>query len=81
MLFRINAQSEAFEDALAARGIAYVIRGAARFFDRQEVRQAITLLRGTARSGGGGDNLVAAHVSPWENTRNTKKTKTHEERI
>lgn len=58
ILFRINAQSEAFEDALAARGVPYVIRGAARFFDRPEVRQAITLLRGTARSGGGSDDLV-----------------------
>jgi DNA helicase-2/ATP-dependent DNA helicase PcrA len=36
-----------------------VIRGAARFFDRQEVRQGLTLLRGTARSGGGTDDLVA----------------------
>lgn len=58
VLFRINAQSEAFEDALAARNIPYVIRGAARFFDRQEVRQAITLLRGTARSGAGSGDLV-----------------------
>jgi DNA helicase II / ATP-dependent DNA helicase PcrA len=58
VLFRINAQSEAFEDALSARGIPYVIRGAARFFDRQEVRQGLTLLRGTARSGGGSDDLV-----------------------
>ncbi|QIX27616.1 ATP-dependent DNA helicase UvrD2 [Nocardioides sp. JQ2195] len=58
VLFRINAQSEAFEDALAARNIPYVVRGAARFFDRPEVRQAITLLRGTARSGAGGDDLV-----------------------
>ena len=51
VLFRINAQSEAFEDALASRGIPYVVRGAARFFDRPEVREAVTLLRGTARSG------------------------------
>ncbi|WZH52866.1 MAG: ATP-dependent DNA helicase UvrD2 [Nocardioides alkalitolerans] len=51
ILFRINAQSEVFEEALAARGVPYVIRGAARFFDRPEVRQAVTLLRGTARSG------------------------------
>jgi DNA helicase II / ATP-dependent DNA helicase PcrA len=58
VLFRINAQSEAFEDALSARGIPYVIRGAARFFDRQEVRQGLTLLRGTARSGGGTDDIV-----------------------
>src|SRR5690349_1730637 len=50
VLFRINAQSEAFEEALASRGIPYVVRGAARFFDRPEVRQAVTLLRGAARS-------------------------------
>ena len=55
VLFRINAQSEAFEDALAGRGIPYVIRGAARFFDRPEVRQAVTLLRGTARGGQSAD--------------------------
>jgi DNA helicase II / ATP-dependent DNA helicase PcrA len=59
VLFRINAQSEAFEEALAARGIAYVVRGAARFFERPEVRQAVTLLRGNARGGeGSGDGLV-----------------------
>ena len=51
VLLRINAQSERFEEALAARGIPYVVRGAARFFDRGEVRQAITLVRGAARSG------------------------------
>ena len=33
VLFRINAQSESFEEALSARGVPYVIRGAARFFD------------------------------------------------
>jgi len=60
VLFRINAQSEAFEEALAARGIPYVVRGAARFFERPEVRQAVTLLRGNARGeGGSGDGLVA----------------------
>ncbi len=51
VLFRINAQSEAFEEALAARGIPYLIRGAARFFDRPEVREAVTRIRGAARSG------------------------------
>jgi len=60
VLFRINAQSEAFEDALAARNVPYVIRGAARFFDRPEVRQAVTLLRGTARGEGDPDDLVEA---------------------
>jgi DNA helicase-2/ATP-dependent DNA helicase PcrA len=50
VLFRINAQSEAFEDALADRSVPYVVRGSDRFFDRSEVRQAITLLRGAARA-------------------------------
>jgi len=57
VLFRVNAQSEAFEEALAARSVPCVLRGAERFFERPEVRQAVTLLRGAARSGdtsGGG---------------------------
>ena len=58
VLFRINAQSETFEDALADRGIPYVLRGAARFFDRPEVREAVTRLRGAARSGEAADE-------PW----------------
>ncbi|MFL6131479.1 MAG: ATP-dependent DNA helicase UvrD2 [Nocardioidaceae bacterium] len=64
VLFRINAQSESFEEALAARGVPYVVRGAARFFQRPEVKQAVTLLRGNARGAegsgtGSGDSLVA----------------------
>ena len=50
VLFRINAQSEAFEEALTSRGVPYVIRGAARFFERPEVREAVTRIRGAARS-------------------------------
>ena len=64
VLFRINAQSEAYEEALSSRGIPYVVRGAARFFDRPEVRQAVTLLRGNARGGQGGDD-------PMETVRDT----------
>ncbi|WP_166133083.1 ATP-dependent DNA helicase UvrD2 [Nocardioides ochotonae] len=55
ILFRINAQSETFEEALAARGIPYVVRGAARFFDRPEIREAVTRIRGAARSGEGSE--------------------------
>ena len=51
VLFRINAQSENFEEALAERSVPFVIRGVERFFDRPEVRQAVTLLRGAARGG------------------------------
>src|SRR3954451_7981042 len=53
VLFRINAQSEAFEGALASRGLPYVVRGAARFFERAEVRQAVALVRAAARTGDG----------------------------
>ena len=58
VLFRINAQSESFEEALSARNIPYVVRGAARFFERPEVRQAVTLLRGHARGGQLSDDPV-----------------------
>ncbi|WP_034620425.1 ATP-dependent helicase [Cellulomonas sp. URHE0023] len=50
VLFRTNVQSEAFEAALADRGIGYQVRGNARFFDRADVRKALVLLRGGARS-------------------------------
>ncbi len=51
VLFRINAQSEAYEEALGEHGIPYTLRGVEGFFRRAEVRQAITLLRGAARGG------------------------------
>ena len=51
VLFRINAQSEVFEEALADAGVPYLLRGAERFFERPEVRKAVTLLRGAARGG------------------------------
>lgn len=53
VLFRTNAQSEAFESALASAGIPYLVRGGERFFRRKEVRDAILLLRGAARSDDG----------------------------
>jgi len=49
VLFRINAQSAVYEQALSDVGVPYVVRGGDRFFERPEVRQAITLLRGAAR--------------------------------
>jgi ATP-dependent DNA helicase UvrD/PcrA len=58
VLFRTNAVSQGYEQALAEAGIPYVVRGAERFFERPEVREAMLLLRGAARSdarAGGGD--------------------------
>jgi len=50
VLFRINAASAAYEAALARAGVAYVLHGGQRYFDRPEVRQALVLLRAAARS-------------------------------
>ena len=60
VLFRINAQSESFEEALSERSVPFVVRGVERFFDRPEVRQAVTLLRGAARArqDGTGDEVL-----------------------
>jgi DNA helicase II / ATP-dependent DNA helicase PcrA len=51
VLFRINAQSEVYENALTEAGVPYVLRGGARFFERPEVREAVLLLRGAAAAG------------------------------
>jgi DNA helicase-2/ATP-dependent DNA helicase PcrA len=50
VLYRINAQSAAYEAALSDAGVPYVLRGGERFFDRPEVREAVLLLRGQARA-------------------------------
>ena len=50
VLFRINAQSPVVEQALAERGIPYLVRGGERFYERPEVRQAMHALRTQARA-------------------------------
>jgi DNA helicase-2/ATP-dependent DNA helicase PcrA len=50
VLFRTNAQSEAYEEALAEAGVPYVVRGAERFFERAEVRGAMVALRAATRT-------------------------------
>jgi DNA helicase-2/ATP-dependent DNA helicase PcrA len=60
VLFRTNAQSAAYEQALADAGIPYVVRGVERFFERPEVREAMVLLRGAARAVEPGEPLVPA---------------------
>jgi DNA helicase-2/ATP-dependent DNA helicase PcrA len=51
VLVRVNAQTERFERAFADAGVPCLVRGAERFFDRAEVRQATGLLRAAAKSG------------------------------
>jgi len=50
VLFRTNAQSAIYEEALADAGVPYVVRGAERFFDRPEVRRAMTAIRAAVAS-------------------------------
>ncbi len=59
ILYRTNGQSEAYEEALAERGIGYIVKGGARFFDREEVRQGVLLLRSAAATTAGEDVPVA----------------------
>ena len=50
VLYRTTAQSEVLEQALAQAGIGVLVRGGTRFFQRPEVRRAMVLLRGAART-------------------------------
>lgn len=51
VLYRTNAQSARIEEALAARGVSTRVHGAQRFFDRADVKQAVMLIRGEAKTG------------------------------
>jgi DNA helicase II / ATP-dependent DNA helicase PcrA len=51
VLYRINAQSEVYEEALTEAGIAYQVRGGEGFFSRQEIRQALLALQRAANRG------------------------------
>ncbi|WP_440313143.1 ATP-dependent helicase [Leucobacter chromiireducens] len=49
VLYRTNAQSARFEEAIKRNGIGVRVHGAQRFFDRADVRQAVMLIRGEAK--------------------------------
>ena len=51
VLYRINAQSEVYEEALTEAGIAFQVRGGEGFFSRQEIRQALLALQRAAERG------------------------------
>jgi len=45
VLYRSNAQSRQFEEALVTRGIPYRVYGGQRFFDRAEIKDTLAYLR------------------------------------
>jgi len=52
VLYRVNGQSEALENALAELNIEYQVRGGERFFSRPEIQGAIQAVRAEAMSPG-----------------------------
>jgi len=58
VLYRINAQSEVYEEALTEAGIAYQVRGGEGFFSRQEIRQALLVLQRAATRGAEADDVL-----------------------
>ncbi|MCV7401713.1 ATP-dependent DNA helicase UvrD2 [Mycobacterium fragae] len=54
VLYRINAQSEVYEEALTEAGIPYQVRGGEGFFSRQEIRQALLVLQRALTRGADG---------------------------
>ncbi len=58
VLFRINAQSEGYEQALTEAGVPYQVRGGERFFHRPEIRRAMTAIR----MGGAGTGALVEDV-------------------
>jgi DNA helicase II / ATP-dependent DNA helicase PcrA len=63
VLVRANAQTQGLEHALAESGVPFQLRGAERFFERDEVRQAVALLRAASRSAAAPDD-PATEVRP-----------------
>ncbi len=45
ILYRINSQSRAIEDALMREGVAYKIVGSVRFYERKEIKDALAYLK------------------------------------
>jgi DNA helicase-2/ATP-dependent DNA helicase PcrA len=66
VLYRINAQSEVYEEALTAAGVAFQVRGGEGFFSRQEIRQALLALQRAAEreAEGAVPDVVRAVLEP-----------------
>jgi DNA helicase-2/ATP-dependent DNA helicase PcrA len=61
VLYRVNAQSAPFEEALRRAGVPYRVRGAAAFLDRPEVKAVMDALRKSAKAAPG--RAFAEHLT------------------
>jgi len=66
VLYRVNAQSEVYEEALTEAGITYQIRGGEGFFNRQEIKQALLALQRAAERNADGPlpDVIRAVLEP-----------------
>src|SRR5215213_9484566 len=66
VLYRINAQSEVYEEALTEAGVPFQVRGGEGFFSRQEVRQSLVALQRAADRDVEGEltDIVRAALEP-----------------
>ena len=62
VLYRVNSQSERIESALDAQGISYLVKGGEGFFDRPEIKQAMTVFVRLA----GNPDVATADSTPQE---------------
>jgi DNA helicase II / ATP-dependent DNA helicase PcrA len=62
ILYRMNAQSRLFEEALMRERIPYVLVGGTGFYDRMEVKDVLAYLRVTANPASSGDFLRIVNV-------------------
>ncbi|MEX3507120.1 ATP-dependent DNA helicase UvrD2 [Corynebacterium sp. LK2590] len=64
VLYRINSQSEPFEQALADAGVVYQVRGGEGFFNRAEIREGVReLVRATRRDDLPADPVAVARAA------------------
>ncbi len=59
VLYRVNAQSRTFEEALTRRNIPYRVLGGLRYYDRKEIKDMIAYMRLVANPA---DNLSLARI-------------------
>src|SRR6478672_6508952 len=64
VLFRVNAQSETYEQALTEAGVPYQVRGGERFFQRPEIRRAMSVVRMAGAGSGALVDDVRAVLAP-----------------
>jgi DNA helicase-2/ATP-dependent DNA helicase PcrA len=64
VLFRVNAQSETYEQALTEAGVPYQVRGGERFFQRPEIRRAMSVVRMAGPGSGALVDDVRAVLAP-----------------